>query len=219
MSEESASQTSGGRQKRIKRTEVRQRLLQAAFKVFAQFGYAGASLEKVADTAGFSKGAVYSNFSSKDELFFELVAKKIDDRAELVQKAMEQHSLASSKPVTIEQMARQIGSELNGLGAADPQWQIMFIEFWVHCAKNPSLRSKLAEKRMTMRRGLAEIISIQSSALNIVINQEQALDLATILLALSNGLGIENLLDQGTVRPELFGDLLAMLFIQHTSSK
>jgi AcrR family transcriptional regulator len=55
------------------RARTRQRLLESAAVVFTREGYGGASLDRIAEEAGYSKGALYSNFDSKEELFFELV--------------------------------------------------------------------------------------------------------------------------------------------------
>ena len=55
------------------RARTRERLLASAAVVFAREGYAGASVDRIAEEAGYSKGALYSNFASKDELFFELI--------------------------------------------------------------------------------------------------------------------------------------------------
>ena len=52
---------------------TRQQLLAAAARVFAQKGFAGASLEEIAEAAGYSTGAVYYNFAGKEELFLELI--------------------------------------------------------------------------------------------------------------------------------------------------
>ncbi len=54
------------------RAQTRERLLASAAVVFSREGYAGASVDRIAEEAGYSKGALYSNFASKDELFFEL---------------------------------------------------------------------------------------------------------------------------------------------------
>jgi len=54
------------------RAQTRERLLASAAVVFSREGFAGASVDRIAEEAGYSKGALYSNFSSKDELFFEL---------------------------------------------------------------------------------------------------------------------------------------------------
>ena len=67
------SQATKSRIRRVPRAEMRMRLIEAAATVFAQKGYGGASLEEVAETAGFSKGAVYSNFAGKEELFLALL--------------------------------------------------------------------------------------------------------------------------------------------------
>ncbi|MGC7194485.1 helix-turn-helix domain-containing protein, partial [Mycobacteroides abscessus subsp. abscessus] len=57
-----------------KRVQTRQRLLDAAAETFARKGFATASLDEIAEAAGFSIGAVYSNFASKDDLFAQLMA-------------------------------------------------------------------------------------------------------------------------------------------------
>jgi len=63
------------------RSETRERILQAAGEVFTSRGYDGASLDQVAAAAGLTKGAVYSSFSGKDELFFALVADRLEELA------------------------------------------------------------------------------------------------------------------------------------------
>ena len=52
---------------------TRQELVAAAARVFARKGFAGASLEEIAEAAGYSTGAVYYNFAGKEELFLELI--------------------------------------------------------------------------------------------------------------------------------------------------
>ena len=59
-----------------RRAQTRERLLDAAAEVFNRLGYHGASLEAVADAAGYTKGAVYSNFASKSELFLALAERR-----------------------------------------------------------------------------------------------------------------------------------------------
>ena len=61
-----------------RREMTRQHLLDAAAIVFARKGFHGATLDEVAKLAGFTKGAVYSNFKSKDDLFLALLEQKSD---------------------------------------------------------------------------------------------------------------------------------------------
>jgi len=60
------------------RAQTRQRLLEAAARVIAHEGFGGASVEEIAATAGFTRGAFYSNFKSKDELLLELLRREKD---------------------------------------------------------------------------------------------------------------------------------------------
>ncbi len=208
-SETAPSGAGGGRLRRLKRDEVRRRLLAAAYGVFEERGYEGASLERVAEAAGFSKGAVYSNFANKDELFYELIAARIDERAEAVRAAAA--GRAAGEGEGAEAAARLAGQALREMGEADPGWQMLFIEFWLRCARSEELRSKLAEKRLAMRTRIAELIEALAASSGTALDRAEALDLATTVLALSNGLGIEGLIDSKAVGPGLFGDILAKI--------
>lgn len=64
-----------------RRRETRTRLLDAAAEVFSEAGIQGASVERICARADFSRGAFYSNFSSKEELFLELLQREYDERA------------------------------------------------------------------------------------------------------------------------------------------
>jgi AcrR family transcriptional regulator len=204
--DQDSGRRSGGRPRRVKREDVRRRLLEAAYGVFSERGFEGASLERVAEAAGFSKGAVYSNFANKDELFYELMAARIDERTEAVRQAETRRAAGSRSQ---GDAARLAGRLLRQLGEADPEWQILFIEFWLRCARNEKLRERLAEKRRAMRAKIAAFIGSQATSSGVEIEHTQAMDLATTVLALSNGLGIEGIIDPKSVKPALFGELLA----------
>ena len=213
MAKTDSAPAAAHRQRRVKRSEVRRRLLDAAYGVFAEHGYEAASLERVAEAAGFSKGAVYSNFANKDELFFELVAARIDERVEAVRSAEARRRAGSGSAAhDAAAMAFLAGKELRVLGAADPDWQMLFIEFWLRCARSEELRARLAERRRAMRATIARLIEAEGAALGETIRHGRAMDLATTVLALSNGLGIEGLIDPKAVRPALFGEVMGSLF-------
>jgi AcrR family transcriptional regulator len=196
-----------GRRKREKREDVKAKILESAYAVFSERGYEGASLERVAEAAGFSKGAVYSNFASKDELFFELVSARIDERIEALRAVLAKRP--GSKGLAAA--ARAAGRELGTLGESDPEWQKLFIEFWLRCARSEELRVRMAEKRRLMRARIAESFVAEAEASATKLRQAEAMDLATTVLALSNGLGIEGIIDPGSTRPALFGELLAKI--------
>src|SRR5216683_2872866 len=83
-----------------RRAMTRQHLLDAAAIVFARDGFHGSTLDEVAATAGFSKGAVYSNFKSKDDLFLELLHDRFDRQFAVVGEALEtgSHDQAEQYP-------------------------------------------------------------------------------------------------------------------------
>jgi AcrR family transcriptional regulator len=205
---------SSTRRRREKRSEVRSRILSVAYGIFAERGYEGTSLERVADAAGFSKGAVYSNFASKDELFYELVAARIDERGEAIRALVARRAAARgvvAGPSGAAAAARLAGEELRAIGASDPGWQMLFIEFWLRCSRSGELRAKFAERRREMRAGIAALAREEAAAAGVELGEGEAMDFATTLLALSNGLGIEGLIDPQAVRPELLGEILARL--------
>lgn len=196
---------SGGRQRRVKRTEVRSRLLEAAGRCFADSGYEGTSLERIALAAGFSKGAVYSNFANKEELFFALMDGRIEERAAAIASA---RSAAEGSP---RELAEAAGRRFEALVAADPAWQRLFLEFWLHCVRNEALRARFAERRREMRRNLGSVAGEEAgkSGCRLALGPEDA---ATVILALSNGLGIEGLIDPELDLEPLMGRMLGLLF-------
>jgi len=198
-------ETAPGRRRREKRADIKAKILESAYLIFSEKGYEGASLERVAEAAGFSKGAVYSNFANKDELFFELVSARIDERIEALRAALARRGPSGGAAA----VARAAGRELGAIGEADPAWQILFIEFWLRCARNDALRARLAEKRRVMRTRIAESFAAEAGASGRKLGKGEAMDLATTVLALSNGLGIEGIIDPEAVRPALFGQLLS----------
>jgi AcrR family transcriptional regulator len=78
---------------------TREELLSAAARVFAQKGYEGASIDDVAAEAGFTKGAFYSNFASKDDVFIALVEDRSRNWTMAAARAYEGHVVALLEPV------------------------------------------------------------------------------------------------------------------------
>jgi AcrR family transcriptional regulator len=196
------------RERRVKRETVRERVLEAANAMFAEEGFAAASLDRVAEAAGFSKGAVYSNFANKDELLLALVMEKIDARIKLIESRLAMLWAKGGAPKGMD-LSLAAGRELRALGAADPAWQILFLEFWLRCARNEELRKRLSEKRNAMRGAIAKSVQAMASVAGIALNNEEALNMATAVLALSNGLGIEGIIDSKSVPQDLLGELLS----------
>ncbi len=196
-------QTGQGRVRRLKKEEVRSRLLEAAANVFSEKGFDAATLEEVAEAAGFSKGAVYSNFSGKDELFCDLMDKRVDERIALMGGAV--------AGVGIEERSRSGLQALERAVRLEPEWQILFIEYWLRAIRNPVLRKRFAERRRGVRSTIARLFEEQAAAngLEFPVDAER---LAIAVLGLSNGVGMERIADPDAVPEGLFADLVSLVF-------
>jgi AcrR family transcriptional regulator len=191
------------RQRRIPRAETRRRLIQAAAVVFAEKGYDATTLEQVAAVAGFSKGAVYSNFDGKQQLFLALLRERIEQRLEAVAHVTRAGDTAADR-------IERAGQALAELLERDPDWHRLFIEVWVRAVHDPHLQRELAEQRRTMRALIADTIDKQAAQLQLKLPATSD-RLAVIVLALSNGIAIEHLADPDTVHPDLFTTALRLL--------
>ena len=165
-------------------------VLAAAREVFLARGYHGATLEQIAEEAGFSKGVVYSQFESKADLFLALLEARIEERA--AENIRAARSLAGGGlQALLEYLIR--GDQ------ATPGWLLLVIEFRVHAARDPVLSRRYAAVHARAVEGVAQ-------ALATVIGPDgeeptvPARRLAELALALSTGTTLE-----WAASPDAFG--------------
>jgi AcrR family transcriptional regulator len=188
------------RLRRPRRGEVRERLLVTALTVFNQRGYDGSTLDQVAAAAGFSKGAVYSNFASKDELFLALMDRQVEDYVARIRNVLNGTRDDSSGRLT--------GDALTGMLTQDRDWQLLFLDYVGRAARDPRMRAHLAVHRARVRDLVAE------SVRGVLGEDRNGLDvdsIAVTLLALSNGLAIERFIDPDAIPDALLGTILNAL--------
>jgi AcrR family transcriptional regulator len=187
---------------RLSRAEAKARtrelLLDAAARVFAQKGYAGASVDEIAEAAGYSIGAVYSNFGGKEQLFVELLKERANDR---VTQAAE--ILADAEPGDATRAMSRLVIEV---ADKDADFAPLQAEFWLFAVRNPALMETLAERMREPRDMLTALVS-QS-----VPDAGRADQLSTIVMALFQGLVRQRRVDPDSVPEELFGQALEWLF-------
>jgi len=122
---------------RIEQTERNRALvLAAARRVFMARGYHGATLEQIADEAGFSKGVVYSQFDSKGDLFLALLETRIAERAQQNVELIEGMAGDRGIAVVFDHVAR--------VAHAEPEWGLLVMEFRVHAARDAELNRRYA---------------------------------------------------------------------------
>ncbi len=115
----------------------RQLVLAAARRVFLAHGYASATLDAIAEEAGFSKGVVYSQFSNKADMFLALLEARIDERAE------QNERLAAQ--LDGRQLAEAVPELALALRRAEPEWTQLVLEFRLHAARVPELSRRYAD--------------------------------------------------------------------------
>ena len=180
-------------------------LLASAARVFARRGFHGASVEEVAEDAGFSKGAVYSNFRSKEDLFLALLDEHFDRRLQAIRRVM-------AKPEPPGTQARRSGIDFVASMAADPDWLALFFEFWVHARRNPAVRRRLVARVRALRAAVAEIMAERAAELGaeLPIPAER---LAAMTFAMATGVAAHRTLDPAAVPDDLYGTMLETFFL------
>jgi AcrR family transcriptional regulator len=183
-------------------TPTRDAVIAAAATVFARRGFQGASLREIAAESGMTTGAVYSNFDGKADLFLSVLEEKIDPRLAVM------YEVARRAP------ARGVGARMKQEFAAyvrqQRRWLILLIEFWAQAARDPKLRPKFAERHARLRAEIAEVLAERAAKLGTRLRLP-ADHLATLLLALTNGMVVEQLADPGGVPDGLYGRALDLL--------
>ena len=103
-----------------------------------------------------------------------------------------------------------MGRRLTNKLAQQPDWHLLFIEFWARAVRDPELRKEFVRHRRPVREPIAQLIQQAADDLGVELPLP-ADHLAIAVLALSNGIAIESLADPESVPPELFGTMLNLL--------
>ena len=187
-----------------RRGRTRAELLDAAARVFAERGFHGASVDEVAASAGYSTGALYSNFSGKEDLFLALLEAQIDRFADELGEAVGDES-------TVD--ARVAGGAQRWMAFLDrePAMVQLFMEFWAYAVRNPPVRERLAPRYAAARAVVAGLIERSACDLGLELSMPAA-ELAKAVDALADGLALQRLVEPAAVPDALFGEVLSLLF-------
>jgi len=134
-----------------KKADTRERLLASALVVFAREGFEGASVEEIAEEAGFSTGAVYSAFGGKQELFFAVLDRCLEE---------EKRELGEifGREEPLEARISAVGRWKPGPLESKEQWRKLATEFWLHAVRDPGARELLAERQRRQRAAAAQLL-------------------------------------------------------------
>lgn len=186
-----------------KKAQTREEILTAAAAVFPRRGFHRTSVDQVAEHAGLSIGAVYSNFTGKAELFLALYQRQMDRWVAELPRALAVGGSANDR-------IRAADTYWSGFLQDERDWFLVHMEFWAYVVREPELLEQYALQFRRLRQALSTVLTQTADELRIILPLP-ADDLAAALLALTRGLLIETLPDPTVIRQDLFSTLLDRL--------
>ncbi|MGD2046780.1 MAG: TetR/AcrR family transcriptional regulator [Gemmatimonadota bacterium] len=186
-----------GRETRAERSaRIREELVVAAARVFRRDGFHGASLDRVSAEAGYTKGAVYSNFDGKDDLFFAVYDRQVTHRFDQLTEAFD----AGGMREAIHRYMRLVDE--------DRAWSILLVEFTAYASRHPHLRAALAQRSRALTARVADHVGSSVSEDPDVVER-----ISLAALTVSTGVTVRRVVDPGGV-PEDLAEALVLRFME-----
>lgn len=188
-----------------RKAETRHELIQSALRVFAARGFHAASVQEIAQAAGYTTGAIYFHFGGKDELFlaaFEAFA---------ITRVGELDAVEFADDEPFPQRARRLADQWMARQAVDPTFLVVALEFVAHAWRNPQLREAFAARAAAVRLAVGRFVEQEARADALELPMESAA-IATALRELGVGLAVAKLADPDAVSNDLYGDFVELFF-------
>ena len=185
------------------RDDTREKLFEASARVFEEQGIGGASIEAIAAAAGFTRGAFYSNFKSKDELIIAMLEDHVEQSIGRIRDLLERHKNLADFIEALKTMGR---SQQDPLGRSP----LLHMEMILFVARAEKRRPELAKRLRARRKLVADIIetTAKNSGRTTILNPAWA---GALVLALEDGFRLHRLIDPETTPSDSFfraiGDL------------
>jgi AcrR family transcriptional regulator len=185
-----------------RRQQTRARLLEAAGQVFARRGFHAATVDEVAEAAGYTKGAVYANFATKDELFLALLDQRVAAQLQQVE--------ALSAIESSDELAAAMRGRTEQEFAAARDFGVLMVEFSLYAMRNPAAQAELAKRYRQLRGRLAELVT-KRYARHQTSPPMPPEHLAALALATDAGLFLQYSAEPGALPWELHADAMLQL--------
>jgi AcrR family transcriptional regulator len=181
------------RRRRLTRAQAqavtRRRVMEGAADVFAEKGFRAASLSDVADRAGYTIGAVYSNFANKDELFHAIMRAGLARFVESLADSLA--DIRADSTASTHTSGELVERELDRMAAAEDavpeRWWRLLYEYRTYTASDPAARAALADAERLCREILARYIDRFLATVGII-PPLPSIELAELSMALTDGL-------------------------------
>jgi AcrR family transcriptional regulator len=183
---------------------TRSRLLEAAGRVFARRGMERATVDEVASEAGYTKGAFYANFKSKEDLFLAMLDERFGKRLEDIERVLDSDA-------TVSEQARQAGRDFTEYLASDPEWSRLFFAFAVQAMRDEGFRQELVTRHRTIRSRIAQGFEAHSHTIGgeLPIPAEHV---AMMTYAMADGFALARILEPEDVPDDMFATMLEVFF-------
>jgi AcrR family transcriptional regulator len=187
-----------------KQARTRAKLMRSAGKLFCRRGLEQASVDEIAQDAGYTKGAFYSNFKSKEELFLAMLDEKFGEEIERIEAALRTDE-------TPDEAARHAGEDLIRFMRSDPEWERLYLEFVAYAARNDEFRQELLTRCRAMDERLGEVYRRWSERIGIhhPIPME---DITRMTSIMTEGFLVRQQIDP-ELDDELFGTMVAAFML------
>ena len=196
--------------KRLTRKEqqerTRSRLMSSAAKIFACKGMQQASVDEVAEEAGYTKGAFYANFKSKEELFLAMLDERFAERIEASEQAF------AGEEESPPEQARHAAEDFTRAVRADPEKERLFLEFASYALQNEDFRQELLTRFTTLRSRLAAIFEhrMETYGIDAPVPVER---LVRMVILMADGWALWSMLEPEAVDDELFESLMEIFTV------
>ncbi|MEZ0365358.1 TetR/AcrR family transcriptional regulator [Mycobacterium sp. pUA109] len=182
---------------------TRAQLLRAGEQAYLEKGFQGATAGEIARRAGYSTGALYSNFVSRDDLLLSVLE---DHDAGAVERLG-----ATVRAVTsVPDVVATVSDWFRGVFRDDPRWRVLEVELTIAGVGKPELASRLRERQRKFARDLAKLLRERSDQFGVTLSLP-AETLAEAFLSLGDGLGVHTLLDPDIDATAVFTRTLSVL--------
>lgn len=172
------------------RLQTRERLLDAAEEVFAREGYSAASCEQIAEHAEYSKGAIYSNFESKEDLFLELLARNIG-REKMALRQIAAESTTANQ--IFDALIKQFSAFEDKLDRC-----LLVTEFQMEAGRREGVAKPFAQLFRAHRRELSSLFSLAAAKADRKLREDPEF-LAVFIYSLVEGLALQRAADPRSV--------------------
>jgi len=184
-----------------KTAATREALLVAASVVFARDGLESASIEEICEHAGFSRGAFYHHFSSKQTLFLGVLDRRTNEVFSRIATAFTTGATTEERITSGAHIAEQILDH-------EPIWCQLYYEGWLLASRDETFRALYAQRYASMRNALAEILQFELSSRGAELGLSFH-ELAGTVLALFEGYALQHVLDPHALDDRYFSRVLS----------